>query len=141
MINIQNIFKITSIPSRFYNIILDFSEYDKNINNILCIDNHLNLNPLDKLNYWCNCKSGARTVSPCSHIISVLKLFLCIKNNEYNFKTKHNQIIKSSIIDGKQYKVWEKEHTFVDCKKPSEMNCYNKPPKRQKLNEDTIINN
>jgi len=62
-----------------------------------------------------------------------LKLFLCIKNNEYNFKPKHNQIIKSRIIDGKQYKVWEKEHTFVDCKKPSEMNCYNKPPKRQNL--------
>ncbi len=110
--------KIMSLRSRFsaskkHKLILDFSARASRGD------------PLDKLKWWCDCKSGARTISPCAHVISILLLirYARLGGVDWGLETKHDKKLTAAIIDCSKYKEWAlKNETWCVCNKKYDEN-------------------
>ena len=44
-------------------------------------DPEFEINSWNPIHYWCNCNRGTCTVTPCSHIMMLMYLIFCIKND------------------------------------------------------------
>src|SRR5205814_10734354 len=67
--------------------------------------NTFQLNIPENINSYCTCKSGARTVGACAHIIACLYwIYLKINNITMEEEEKKTTNIKNSITDLKTFK-------------------------------------
>ena len=99
-----NIYKFTLIKSRHtskkYHGIIDFNnllrQQSSNDNDICLTVNSIDTQyKLSNISHWCNCKSGARTVNPCAHIIAILRLIIMARDKKYNpYKKKKKKKMK-----------------------------------------------
>ena len=56
--------------------------------------------------YWCNCNRGTCTVTPCSHVMTIMYAIYCVQNGIEINENKLNDRLLSAIDFGIIYKKW-----------------------------------
>ena len=110
--NNETSLKITNIQSRFsesisHTVGLDFDS---------SVDSDLNI--LSGLTWFCDCPSGCRTVSPCAHVIAVLRLIHSARSDDFQFQSEFHSRMRESLKDTSHHRKWAEIHeSHCVCRK------------------------